>query len=277
MSALTRSRGPSHAALLRTWFVLLPPIAGCHATADLPEKSFDVERAPTFSPAALVQDGAVIAAMVSADPGRLAEESSPDGLASALRARLLEERPGMRVLSPGHLELALGEERYRAFAASFGQTGDLQSTDLTEILRCLQDAVRYLLVGRLEEDAVASGENEDHTFFTTRTTKMLFAIHDLHTTSVVWKGHFRVSIQTSCAGPDYEEEDEFEHDDDDSIWEGLGKLALNDLTATRKEDEPPEPASIQEQTRRIYEAFVESLFAAAPPGDPSPVASSTSR
>ena len=191
---------------MQSWMtvLLLLPAPACSLFRTL--EPFGVERTPEFSPTDLVRDGAVIAAVVSSEPERLARESSASDLASALKERLEEAQPGMRVMTPDCVETALGAERYRAFTTFLEKTGEFQTEYLPEILRSLDDGVRYFLTARVESDvkrthstwssASRSAAGWDtlkgETFAAAgRTTTMFFAIHDLRTNSIAWSGHIK--------------------------------------------------------------------------------------
>lgn len=243
----------------RSWLLLLLPLFGCKGL--MPDtdgtEAFDVERAPTFSAKELVQGGTAIAAMVSSEPERHAQEASSTGLASALRVKFLHDRPGMRVLSPGNVEQVLGPDRYETLASRLELTGQVEN--LAELRQDLH-AVRYLMVGRLERDVVST-DKDPQIYTTSRDTRMSFAIYDLQNASLAWKGSFKTCHITSCPGPDPEDEDvAFERSSDDGFLEFLGKELGNELLDTDPEITPPEPVSIQEQADWIYDEFLETLF-----------------
>jgi hypothetical protein len=231
-------------------------------------QALDIQKSPTFSAAALAADGLVIGAVVSSEPARLARESSAEGLASALKERFLEERPTTKILPAGNVELALGPQKYSDFVSFFEKTGDIKVEYVPEILKNLHDPVRYLLVARVDNDEISTSENDDREFKegkwvtkatnyrTSRETTMLFAIYDLQSSSLEWKGHIKTSnVNTRTIGVS---------DNGKTI---TGRNLLDFLAEVLLEHDGkvgpqfPAPVSIQDQTRKIYDEFLDTVFA----------------
>lgn len=244
-----RVRGPRRALTL----ALALFVGGCSLFQKY--KASDIERAPSFSAPALVQQGVVIGTVACARPERLVRETSTEELASSLQTRLLKRRPELKVLTPDSVELALGAEKYEEWTKSFQDTGLVRTEYFPEILSKLQDSVRYILVARVERDQVSTSNEKNEAlvngsfvkgekYVTTRQTEMLFRLYDLETGTMEWKGHADTINERSQVGPSK-----------DKVTKTL------DLVFPDAQDASyPEPTSIQTQTGEIFKAFVKALF-----------------
>jgi hypothetical protein len=254
----SEKRAPIAAALL-----LL--LSSCSLFKDA--EALDIQRSPTFSATSLAHDGVVIGAVVSSNAERLARESSPHDLASSLHSRFVEERPRTKVSPPGSVELALGAAKYDAFVTFFQKTGDIEVERVPEIRARMHDPVRYLLMARITNDEISTSENSDREFRenkwvtksinynTSRATTMLFAVYDLQSSSLEWKGHLKTSnYKTRTVGVD----DDGHGNDGDSLFDFLTQVLLEDCEPSGPPF--PAPASIQDQTGRIYDEFLATLF-----------------
>ena len=216
-----------------------------------------IEQSPTFSAAAVAEQGVVIGAVACSRPERLSSETSSKQLASALRASLLQERPEMKVLMPDSVEQALGAEAYSDWEQYFQDTGIPREELLPEISSKLRDSARYVLVARIEEDEISRThgdhqvsrtdgkfETDGEEYVTARTTEMLFRLYDLETSTMEWKGHF----ETTNGNTNVEEDEEL-------VFEIL------DVVFDEEEESPyPESATIEFQTGQIFEAFAAKVF-----------------
>jgi hypothetical protein len=247
---------------LERFLVLVLLLGGCNSA-----KVLAIEHSPSFSPASLTKEGVVVGGITSSEPARLAREASPDEIASSLAVAMLENRPQMKVLAPSSVEYALGQEAYRSLLTYFEKTGELKSEQVSAILPKLHERVRFLVVARIESDEVSTSESQDSRYetdsktgkadwvdygtkyTTSRTTAMRFALYDMETGSLEWRAHLKTSNDhTRTVGTPGSV----------SLLEFV--LEVLDEKGDQSASMYPAPVSIQEQTHRLRDEFLDTLF-----------------
>jgi hypothetical protein len=202
-------------------------------------------------------------------------------LSRLLQLCIMDKREDLEVQPAGTISLAMGEVRYHDILDRYSKAKELRPKVLSEIDSLTQDAVRYLVFARIEEDVIErdrSGEHEENytevTCTTTRSVMVSFKIYDLQKRSCAWSGLVSGDIsnenifliEKEGVEEEYIEEKE-EEEEGLSLWGCCiaGFIVFLDILSSGEEDdseeplEYPEPPALQNVLKKVFWGFAETL------------------
>ena len=229
---------------------------GCGSKAKLlrPVSTIDY---PTFRSAPLGVGGmtTIIGPKESRAEGREARSSN-------LERMMISERGDLVVIPVGRVRSLLGDEEHDALLDRFESHGELDARSIAQADSALGSQIRFLLLGRIENESVSHDESEsdpdndsntdnsDRKLKTTLSVRAGFHVYDLQTRHMVWSG----AVVNSASNEAKRARDS--ESGGSGFW-GFMSTLVNVLDDD--DDKYPPPPEVDEVLPGIFDALCEGL------------------
>jgi len=232
-------------------------IHGCGPQVEL------LRRDPGFNYSTLSVGGIAVFGVTTSVGDRGDRDLKREQFTALLESSLMKEREDLKVLPMSQLLSDLGMDLYESTLDRFEHTGGLDRTTLALLDSLAGDQVRYVLLGRIEEESITHDEtvtdtptesdpDATTTKLTTRlTVRIAFQVYDLRSAMSVWSATLTQSKGDS---------ETYTDEAPGSFLAGLVGSLLGAIfgSSDEKEEYPPAPDATK-VLLSIYSAVAEKL------------------